>query len=43
MQLQNTVIQMAIFDGMYCCGKFRVNCDMVDSPNIRNPETAIPA
>jgi hypothetical protein len=34
---------MAILDGMYCCGKLRVNCDMVDSPNIRNPETATPA
>jgi hypothetical protein len=34
---------MAILDGMYCCGKFRVNCDIVDSPNIRNPETATPA
>ena len=39
----HTVIQMAIFEGMYCCGKFNVNCDIVDSPNIRNPVTATPA
>jgi hypothetical protein len=34
---------MAIFEGMYCCGMFSVNCDIVFSPNIRNPVAATPA
>jgi hypothetical protein len=38
-----TVIQMAIFEGMYCCGMFSVNCDIVFSPSIRNPVAATPA
>ena len=38
----HTVIQMAILEGTYCCGMFSVNCDIVDSPNIRNPVAATP-
>lgn len=33
---------MAILEGTYCCGMFSVNCDIVDSPNIRNPVAATP-
>lgn len=40
---QLTVVQTAILVAMKFVGMLRVNWDLIESPNIRNPHTAIPA
>lgn len=42
-QISLTVVQRAILEATKSWGMLRVNCDSVDSPNIRYPTTATPA
>lgn len=39
---KHTVVQTAIFEATKSLGMLRVNCDIVDSPNIVYPITATP-